>query len=69
MNRIKVEKQIKQVIKKHCGWELWGIRPDLEYNDAIAPFMASLVEIVRSEITKSNLKYIGTKHSIVGVKK
>jgi len=69
MNRIKVEKQIKQVIKEHCGWELWGIRPDLEYNDAIAPFVASLVKMVGSEITKSNLKYINTKHSIAGVKK
>ena len=68
MNRIKVEKQIKQVIKEHCGWELWSIRPDLEYNVAIAPFVASLVEILRSEITKSKLKYIGTKHSIAGVK-
>ena len=68
MNRIKVEKQIKHVIKEHCGWELWSIRPDLEYNDAIAPFVTGVVEILRSEITKSNLKYIGNKHSIAGVK-
>jgi len=53
MNRIIVEKQIKQIIKKHYGLHLWSYKPDLEYNDAIAPFVTSLIEIINPTIIES----------------
>lgn len=56
MNQSKVEQQIKKLIKKHYGWHLWSYRPELKYEDSIAPFVSSLVELINHTKTEESGK-------------
>ncbi len=47
MTTVELRKNFNNIIKYHCGYELWDIRPDLPYSKAIEPFMKDLVRIAQ----------------------
>lgn len=39
------EEMIREVIELYYGWSLWAFKPDMGYEDAIAPFIESLAAL------------------------
>jgi len=46
MSKRELERHIKRRIREHYGWDLGTFRDDVNYNEGIAPFVQSLVQVL-----------------------
>jgi hypothetical protein len=54
--REELEKQLKDIILYHYGWDMWASRSQFTYEEGIKPFVDSIVELFEQPTNDNKLK-------------